>query len=55
MLDYGIIGNCKTCALVSKRASIDWLCYPTFSSPSAFAKILDSKIGGSFGIRPKGR
>ena len=54
MLPYGIIGNCKTCALVKKDASIDWMCYPSFSSPSIFAKILD-KNGGSLEVHPLGK
>lgn len=54
MLDYGIIGNCRTCALVSSEGSIDWFCFPRFDSPSAFAKIIDEKKGGQFGITPVG-
>ena len=49
-LDYGIIGNCRSAALVSKEASIDWCCLPEFNSSSVFAKLLDEKIGGSFEI-----
>lgn len=49
-LEYGVIGNCKTAALVSKRGSIDWLCFPDFDSPSVFTKILDVRTGGSFEI-----
>ena len=49
-LDYGIIGNCRSAALVSKKGSIDWCCLPEFDSSSVFAKLLDEKIGGSFEI-----
>ena len=47
-LDYGIIGNCRTAALVSKKGSIDWFCFPDFDSPSIFAKLMDKEKGGSF-------
>ncbi|MFD0798366.1 glycoside hydrolase family 15 protein [Maribacter chungangensis] len=50
-LDYGIVGNCKSAALVSKTGSIDWCCLPEFDAASIFAKLLDSKIGGSFGFQ----
>jgi GH15 family glucan-1,4-alpha-glucosidase len=49
-LDYGIIGNCKSAALISKKGSIDWCCLPDFDSSSVFAKLLDKNIGGHFGI-----
>ena len=47
-LNYGVIGNCRSAALISDKGSIDWCCLPDFDSPSIFAKILDNKIGGSF-------
>ena len=49
-LDYGVIGNCKSTALISKYGSVDWCCLPEFDSTSVFAKILDKDIGGSFEI-----
>jgi alpha,alpha-trehalase len=45
-LNYGVIGNCRSAALVSDKGSIDWCCLPDFDSPSVFAKILDSEKGG---------
>ncbi len=50
-LDYGIVGNCRSAALISKTGSVDWCCLPEFDSSSVFAKLLDDKIGGSFEIR----
>ena len=49
-MNYAIIGNCKSAALISERGSIDWYCAPDFNSASVFAKILDTEIGGSFEI-----
>ena len=51
-LDYGIIGNCRSAALISKTGSVEWLCLPHFASPSTFAKILDENKGGYFNITP---
>ena len=47
-LDFGIIGNCRSAALISKNGSVDWCCLPQFDSPFVFGKLLDDKIGGSF-------
>jgi GH15 family glucan-1,4-alpha-glucosidase len=53
-LDYGIIGNCRSAALISKTGSVEWLCLPHFAAPSTFAKILDDKKGGFFSVKPVG-
>ncbi len=50
--DYGVIGDCRTLALVSRAGSVDWLCIPRFEGPSLFAALLDTDKGGSFSIRP---
>jgi GH15 family glucan-1,4-alpha-glucosidase len=50
--DYGVIGNGRSAALVSKGGSIDWLCWPRFDSPSLFAALLDADKGGHFRIAP---
>ncbi|NJK93747.1 MAG: hypothetical protein HC905_01410 [Bacteroidales bacterium] len=49
-LNYGVIGNGRSAALISSKGSIDWCCLPDFDSPSVFAGILDSEKGGSFRI-----
>jgi len=52
--DYGVIGDCHSAALISKRGSLDWLCWPWFDSPSLFGAILDIEKGGFWRISPGG-
>ena len=50
--DYhlGMIGNGRTCALVDAFGTIVFCCLPAFDSGTMFASLLDSELGGSFGV-----
>ncbi len=50
--DYGLVGNLHTAALVSRFGSVDWACFPRFSSPSVFARLLDARRGGYQSVVP---
>ena len=50
-LNYGVIGNGESAAMISQKGSIDWCCLPHFDSPSVFAALLDKDRGGCFAIQ----
>lgn len=51
--EYGLIGNCRSAALVSREGSLAWCCLPKFDSEALFSSLLDSHRGGSFSVTPK--
>ena len=51
--EYAFLSNCHTGALVGVDGSIDWLCVPSFDSPSIFGSLLDRQAG-SFRFAPYG-
>ncbi|TPE48319.1 glycoside hydrolase family 15 protein [Amaricoccus solimangrovi] len=52
--DYGLIADGRSCALVSRSGSIDWLCWPRLDSPACFAALLGTRENGRWLIRPAG-
>jgi GH15 family glucan-1,4-alpha-glucosidase len=51
--EYAFLSNCHTGALVAPDGAIDWLCAPSFDSPSLFGSLLDRQAG-SFRFGPYG-
>ncbi|HET9014153.1 MAG TPA: glycoside hydrolase family 15 protein [Thermomicrobiaceae bacterium] len=51
--DYGVIGDGRSVALVSRAGSIDWWCLPRFDGDPIFARILDERLGGFCTVRPR--
>ena len=51
--DYALIGDCETAALVGRDGSLDWLCWPDFSSNACFAALLGTQENGFWKIAPQ--
>jgi GH15 family glucan-1,4-alpha-glucosidase len=50
---YAFLSNCHTGALIAADGSVDWLCVPSFDSPSIFGGLLDREAG-AFRVSPFG-
>lgn len=50
--DYGLVGDMRSAALVSREGSIDYCSLPHFDSPTLFAALLDERNGGFFSLNP---
>lgn len=52
--DYAIIGDGRSCALVGKTGSIDFLCWPRFDSDACLAALLGDERHGYWLFSPAG-
>jgi len=50
--DYALIGDLETAALVDRQGSIEWLCWPDFSSAACFAAMIGTAENGYWKIAP---
>jgi len=52
--EYGLIGDCTSCALVGRNGSIDWLCWPRFDSAACLAALVGNDENGRWLLAPQG-
>jgi GH15 family glucan-1,4-alpha-glucosidase len=50
--DYALLGDCESAALVSRRGSVDWLCWPRFDAPACMAALLGGPEHGRWLLAP---
>jgi GH15 family glucan-1,4-alpha-glucosidase len=51
--DYAMLSDLQTAALVHRRGSIDWCCFPRFDSDACFAAVLGEHGHGRWVVAPE--
>jgi GH15 family glucan-1,4-alpha-glucosidase len=51
--DYALLSDLQTAALVHRRGSIDWCCFPRFDSDAPFAALLGQRENGRWLVAPE--
>jgi GH15 family glucan-1,4-alpha-glucosidase len=52
--DYALLSDLQTAALVHRRGSIDWCCFPRFDSDACFTALLGRREHGRWLVAPEG-
>ena len=52
--DYALLSDLQTAALVHRRGSIDWSCFPRFDSDACFTALLGHREHGRWLVAPEG-
>jgi GH15 family glucan-1,4-alpha-glucosidase len=52
--DYALLSDSQTAALVHRRGSVDWCCFPRFDSDACFAALLGEREHGRWLVAPEG-
>src|SRR5262245_35336730 len=50
--DYALLSDLQTAALVHRRGSVDWCCFPRFDSDACFAALLGDREHGRWVVAP---
>jgi GH15 family glucan-1,4-alpha-glucosidase len=53
--DFALLSDLQTAALVHRKGSIDWCCFPRFDSDACFAALLGRREHGCWLVAPAGK
>jgi GH15 family glucan-1,4-alpha-glucosidase len=51
--EFGLIGDLRSAALISKKGTLAWLCWPMFDSEACFAGLLGKEEHGVWSLSPE--